>query len=481
MDFGTDKLVKKAFDTADEAQRDIINSQVGFMASAFTSLVSIGVHGLDNVSHGAVSDYLSKLPIATNETMSPQEAKDRIVQNRLTDVTGTLMLAGMKGALDPLAPAATLIDVGNDGVTWGVADMAEDLPGMEVRVTKILGMEIYSYAPIPPWKRAAESGLVNVQVPTAADAQNGFLELISKSNPGEAFVQPLDTAGNARIAVPLGNYFGVVHAPGFSASQMPVTVSSGTTSLNVTLDAPPVPGFDIAPQSTLQTSESGASASFTVALKTKPSANVTLSLSSSDTTEARISKASLLFTPANWSTPQTVVVTGVDDALVDGAQACTIITHPAVSTDAAYNGMDPADVKVLNQDNEESGIPTISLDQLTVAERYQEWVGDPVWGGWWEQFRIVGKGTATGPVGTYLYSYPGSGTSFVMDSWTGSAGGHARAIGNPLSTQFTFEVYTSWYAVSSEPLAPFTVSVEADYWSVDPYLTAKDTKTITVP
>ena len=52
-----------------------------------------------------------------------------------------------------------------------------------------------------------------------------------------------------------------------------------------------------------------------------------------------MSPASLVFTPANALTPQTVTVTGVDDAIVDGNQAYTIVTAPAVSADPAYSGL----------------------------------------------------------------------------------------------------------------------------------------------
>ena len=54
-------------------------------------------------------------------------------------------------------------------------------------------------------------------------------------------------------------------------------------------------------------------------LTTQPTADVTIALSSSDTTEGTVSPASLTFTTANWNVAQTVTVTGVDDALVDGA------------------------------------------------------------------------------------------------------------------------------------------------------------------
>jgi len=53
---------------------------------------------------------------------------------------------------------------------------------------------------------------------------------------------------------------------------------------------------------------------------------VTVGLSSSDASEGTVSPASLTFTAANWNTPQTVTVTGVDDPQVDGSVAYTIIT-----------------------------------------------------------------------------------------------------------------------------------------------------------
>ena len=43
--------------------------------------------------------------------------------------------------------------------------------------------------------------------------------------------------------------------------------------------------------------------------------------------------SSLTFSTANWGTPQTVTLTGVDDSVQDGDVAYAIITGPAVSTD----------------------------------------------------------------------------------------------------------------------------------------------------
>ena len=77
-------------------------------------------------------------------------------------------------------------------------------------------------------------------------------------------------------------------------------------------------GITVTPTAGLTTTEAGGTATFTVVLNTQPTADVTIALSSSDTTEGTVGPASLTFTTANWNAAQTVTVTGVDDAVVDG-------------------------------------------------------------------------------------------------------------------------------------------------------------------
>ena len=85
-----------------------------------------------------------------------------------------------------------------------------------------------------------------------------------------------------------------------------------------------------------------------------PKADVTLALASSDASEGAVFPASLTLTQANWNRPQTITITGLDDGVIDGNQAYTITIGPASSTDAAYAGIDPPDVAVVN---EEAAIP----------------------------------------------------------------------------------------------------------------------------
>ena len=108
----------------------------------------------------------------------------------------------------------------------------------------------------------------------------------------------------------------------------------------------------VTPTLGLVTTEAGGTASFTVRLGSAPTANVTIPVSSSDTTEGTASTASLIFTPDNWNVAQTVTVTGVDDTIFDGNVAYTIVLGPATSGDSNFDGLDPADVSVTNTDND---------------------------------------------------------------------------------------------------------------------------------
>src|SRR5206468_3234090 len=83
-------------------------------------------------------------------------------------------------------------------------------------------------------------------------------------------------------------------------------------------------GITVSPTSGLVTTESGGTATFTIVLNSQPSANVTVGLTSSDVTEGTVAPPSVTFTNANWNVAQTVTVTGVDDAIVDGAIAYSV-------------------------------------------------------------------------------------------------------------------------------------------------------------
>ena len=127
-------------------------------------------------------------------------------------------------------------------------------------------------------------------------------------------------------------------------------------------------GFTLTPTSGLITTEAGGTATFTVVLTARPTANVTIGLISSDTTEGTVNQASVTFTSDNWNTAQTVTVTGVNDALDDGDIAYDIVTTPASSSDSSYNGLSTGNVSVTNTDNDAAGITVTPTFGLTTTE-----------------------------------------------------------------------------------------------------------------
>jgi hypothetical protein len=109
------------------------------------------------------------------------------------------------------------------------------------------------------------------------------------------------------------------------------------------------PGITVTAAANLTTTERGAGqATFTIKLRSQPTADVGIGISSSKTTEGTVSPAMLTFTAGNWSVPQTVTVTGVEDNVLDGNQTYQVLIAAAVSDDPLYSGIDPADLTLTN-------------------------------------------------------------------------------------------------------------------------------------
>ncbi len=127
------------------------------------------------------------------------------------------------------------------------------------------------------------------------------------------------------------------------------------------------PGFTISTISG-NTTESGGTATFTIHLNAKPTADVIIPLSSSDPTEGSVSPTSFTFTTINWNVDQTADVTGEDDDIADGNRGYLILIGDASSDNAGYDGLDPgSDVSVTNTDDETAGF-TIFPTSITTSE-----------------------------------------------------------------------------------------------------------------
>ncbi|MFK7816526.1 MAG: hypothetical protein AB8B92_09325 [Gammaproteobacteria bacterium] len=140
---------------------------------------------------------------------------------------------------------------------------------------------------------------------------------------------------------------------------------------NTDNEVPPPGVITVDPLAGLTTSENGDAATFTIVLGTVPTQTVTIGLSSSNAAEGTVLPASVAFTTANYNVPQTVTVTGVDDAaapMVDGDIAYSVVTAPAISADPSYNAFNASDVSVTNTDNDvQPVISQFAADLATVA------------------------------------------------------------------------------------------------------------------
>ena len=112
-------------------------------------------------------------------------------------------------------------------------------------------------------------------------------------------------------------------------------------------------------------SEAGDNATFTAHLCMAPTASVSISVTSSDTTEGTVSSSTLSYSSDNWSTPQTVTVYGVDDSLSDDNQAFKVTLGSVTTSDANYAGKNPDNVSVTNIDNETASITVSALSDNT--------------------------------------------------------------------------------------------------------------------
>ena len=102
----------------------------------------------------------------------------------------------------------------------------------------------------------------------------------------------------------------------------------------IDIDVPPLTLSETA----LSASEVSGTDSFTVKLDTEPTDDVTVTITSDDTSVARVNDNELTFTSTNYGTAQTVTITGVDDDIVNDP-----LLRTSVITIAADGGSDVTD------------------------------------------------------------------------------------------------------------------------------------------
>jgi len=98
-------------------------------------------------------------------------------------------------------------------------------------------------------------------------------------------------------------------------------------------------------------SEAGVADTYQVHLTRQPASDVTISINPGAQASVVSPGPTLTFTNSNWNLPQTVTVTAVNDAAVEGNHTATI-THSAASADSIYNGIGVPSVTASITDND---------------------------------------------------------------------------------------------------------------------------------
>ena len=113
---------------------------------------------------------------------------------------------------------------------------------------------------------------------------------------------------------------------------------------------------------------------FTVALASKPTANVTVTVTGGSLSDARVCLSgggcapskTLTFTPGDWSTAQTVAAQGVLDELDEGDEQVTFTLDPASAGDGVHDGLASATLPVTIEDDDDP--PALSVSAPSVTE-----------------------------------------------------------------------------------------------------------------
>ncbi|MDZ8054665.1 MAG: Calx-beta domain-containing protein [Aulosira sp. ZfuVER01] len=147
--------------------------------------------------------------------------------------------------------------------------------------------------------------------------------------------------GNETFSVSLNNPTnGATISPTNGKAKGNITDVSGGNDVGVTITQT---------DGSTKVTEGGAGDRYSVVLKSKPQADVTIAINTGK--QIKASAKTLTFTAQNWNVEQEVTVTAIDDAIVEGNRSDTI-QHTATSTDVNYNGIAINSIGVSITDND---------------------------------------------------------------------------------------------------------------------------------
>ena len=286
----------------------------------------------------------------TDQEVTVEAGEDTDLLDESAEITHAVVAQGSSDEYDSVSAVTFTVNVtDNDyaGLSIADAEASESAGTLDFTVTK--SMESSRTVTVV-WTLAAGTA-------TAADYDDTTSSDTLTFSAGET---------SKTISVPINDDFLVegdetVTVTLSNQNPSEVTISGPATG---TIKDDDTAGASVTPERSLRstTEDNAGTVQLGVALSSKPGAAVTVTVTSSDTTEG-IVKASedapdptLEFTPADWDTPQTVTVTGVDDEELDGDVEYNIrlafSTAASPGGDADYRGLDPMDVPFTNLDDD---------------------------------------------------------------------------------------------------------------------------------
>ena len=319
--------------------------------------VTVAVSSDDEDAARASPSSLTFTPGSWSEaqTVTVTGVDDAVVGDRAAEITHAFAGSGY-GAVSVPAVAVTVAD-GDARVTLSASSVTVAEAGGEAAYTVALA--------------AAPAGTVTVAVASGDEAAAEVAPASLTFTPGSWSAAQTVTVTGVADATAGERRVGVTHTAagagsgydGVTAAPFTVTVTDDDVP-GATVDTDPgTPGVQDGP---LRVAESGApaavTATYTIVLDRAPAGMVTVAVSSDDEAAARVSPASLTFTPGSWSRARTVTVTGVDDAVV-GARAAEI-THAFAGS--GYGAVSVPGVAVTVTDGDAR--VTLSASSVTVAE-----------------------------------------------------------------------------------------------------------------
>ena len=138
--------------------------------------------------------------------------------------------------------------------------------------------------------------------------------------------------------------------------------NSGAYSSEV-LETPVMPtaaGVTVSKSALTVTEQDSTGDTYTVVLDRQPTASVTISINGQAGTDVDATPTPMTFTTVNWATAQMVTVTAANDA--DTTNDTVSLSHSAVSSDSAYQGITIAGVTVTVNDNDTAQVTGLMVE-----------------------------------------------------------------------------------------------------------------------